>query len=73
MDRVEKKFDMRHSKLKLSHDRETPNIKMTRSAYNAPTRSEQALIEADLAEDKFAAISRENSVLDMTGFSKMPA
>ena len=71
-DRIEKKLEGRHSKVKRTPDRETPNIKVTRSAYNAPTRSEQAAIDADLAEDKFAAISRTNSVLDMTGFSKMP-
>ena len=39
-DRIEKKFEARHSKVKHTPDRETPNIKVTRSAYNAPTRSE---------------------------------
>lgn len=39
-DRLEKKFENRHSKVKVTHDVITPNIKMTRSAYNAPTRSE---------------------------------
>ena len=30
-------------------------------------------MDASQAEDKFAAISRGNSALDMTGFSRMPA
>ena len=29
-------------------------------------------MDASRAEDKYAAISRGNSALDMTGFSKMP-
>ena len=75
-DRLEKKFEMRAARTKQTPDMvvgETPQLKLTRSAYAGVTRSEQAKMDASRAEDKFAAISRGNSALDMTGFSKMPA
>lgn len=67
---------MRDARTKQTPDMvvgETPQLKLTRSAYAGATRSEQAKMDASRAEDKFAAISRGNSALDMTGFSKMPA
>lgn len=75
-DRLEQKFEMRAARTKQTPDMvvgETPQLKLTRSAYAGATGSEQARMDASRAEDKFAAISRGNSALDMTGFSKMPA